>query len=371
MGRLNKKGMLLLLTGLIITLFAATNVYANAKPIQNTVKAYSGVKILYNGNELTGEKSPYIIDDTTYIPLRMLMENFGKYVFWDAANYRVIITDGSEIADLKAQITQKNTQIASLQQNIKELNAQISDLKKNEKDNDQDDLEGMEDRLSDAFEDAGYDYFADAGIETSFSLSGNKDKLNYTIRLDFRRAKKYDDLAEITQKKLKTFLDDVRSKVNREIRNTKYKNAEINGRLNDRDTTKYYVKDNGRSYSFSWDEKSTSVSEIQEVLRSSFKNAGSDYFNDSGIKATIDLSGSKTSLAYNIKLDFSKAKDYTDLSELSTSKLKTFLNAVKSGIDSEIDGTAFEGAKLSGKLSDSKATYYVKYDNGTYSFNWK
>jgi hypothetical protein len=94
MGRFNKKGMLLLLAGLIITLMAATSVYAaNAKPILNTVKAYSGVKIVYNGNELTGDKSPYIINDTTYIPLRMLMENLGKTIYWDAMNYRVVVLD--------------------------------------------------------------------------------------------------------------------------------------------------------------------------------------------------------------------------------------------------------------------------------------
>jgi len=97
-----------LLAGLIITLFAATNVYADTKPILNNVKAYSGVKIVYNGNELTADKSPYIINDTTYIPLRMLMENFGKNVFWDSINYRVVIIDGNSEANLKSQITQKD-----------------------------------------------------------------------------------------------------------------------------------------------------------------------------------------------------------------------------------------------------------------------
>lgn len=119
MGRFNKKGMLLLLAGLIITLMAATSVYAaNAKPILNTVKAYSGVKIVYNGNELTGDKSPYIINDTTYIPLRMLMENLGKTIYWDAMNYRVVVLDTGNEASLKAQIAEKDAKIASLEDTI-------------------------------------------------------------------------------------------------------------------------------------------------------------------------------------------------------------------------------------------------------------
>lgn len=59
------------------------------------VDAYSGVKVFFNGQEVRNPNQPLIINDSTYVPLRMIMELVGTGVTWDAANYRVMLTGAS------------------------------------------------------------------------------------------------------------------------------------------------------------------------------------------------------------------------------------------------------------------------------------
>lgn len=85
-----KKVAMLLLVVLTLAIFGASAVYGASAL---TVKAYPGVTIFYNGKQLTDAQQPLIINDYTYVPLRMVMENFGKTVTWDGANRQVIITN--------------------------------------------------------------------------------------------------------------------------------------------------------------------------------------------------------------------------------------------------------------------------------------
>lgn len=368
----NKKRWLLFFA---VMLFIAIGVAtASAAPTGKIVQAYQGVKIIFNGQQLTGTTQPYIINNTTYVPLRMLMNGFGKNISWDAANYQVIITDtaSSTETNLKAQLAQKDTQIADLQSTITRLNAQISDLK-DENNDDSTSLSDIKETLSDYFEDAGDDYFDDDGIDTTISLSGDEDDLAYTIKLDFDDADDYDKLKDLNESDIKSFLNAVKSKINSEIEDTDYEDADLTGKLVDYDTSSYYVKYNGSSYTYSWDDEDddSSLSDIKETLNDDFEDAGDEYFDDDGIDTTISLSGDEDELTYTIKMDFSDANDYDHLYDLSQSEIRTFLNAVKSTINDEIEDTDYEDADITGKLSDNdNSSYYVKYDGSSYSFSW-
>ncbi|NPV93261.1 MAG: hypothetical protein HPY50_21085 [Firmicutes bacterium] len=122
----NKKhrwGALLILA--VVYIIASSQI--STASVAERVDAYRGVAIIYNNQELTGDKQPYIIDDTTYIPLRMLMNSFGKNIYWDAANYRVVISDGPDftVSRLNEQIKQKDEEIASLNARISSLESQL------------------------------------------------------------------------------------------------------------------------------------------------------------------------------------------------------------------------------------------------------
>jgi hypothetical protein len=341
----------------VFTTFTGSNVYAvsNAK----MVTAYQGIKIVYNGQELTDSTQPYVINNTTFVPLRILMNYFGKAVTWDAVNSRVLITD--DTSSLKEQLAQKDAQIKTLQSQITQLNTKISE--------DDNDLSDIEDTLNNYFEDRADDYFDDDGIDVTISLDGDEDDLAYTVKLDFDDADDYSDLTDVSETDLKTFLNAVKSKINSEIEDTDYEDADLTGKLLDNDTSSYYVKYNGSSYTFSWDD--TDLSDIEDTLSDYFGDAGNDYFDDDGIDVTISLDGDEDDLAYTVKLDFDDADDYTDLTDISESNLEDFLDDVKSKINSEIEDTDYEDADISGELKDNDtSSYYVEYSNGSYSFSW-
>jgi len=114
-----------------------------------------------------------------------------------------------------------------------------------------------------------------------------------------------------------------------------------------------------------------SIKDIEDTLNDYFEDGGNDYFADDGIDVAISLDGDEDDLAYVIKLDFSDADVYDDLTEVSANKIKTFLNAVRSKIYTEIDGTGYEDADITGKLVDNdQASYHVKYNGSSYTFSW-
>ncbi|TEB06190.1 hypothetical protein Psch_03234 [Pelotomaculum schinkii] len=114
-----------------------------------------------------------------------------------------------------------------------------------------------------------------------------------------------------------------------------------------------------------------SVSDIENTLDNYFEDAGDNYFGDDGIDVTISLDGDEDDLAYRVTLDFDDAVDYEDLTDISQTKLKTFLSAVKSKIKAEIADTDLQDADIMGKAVDNdNSSYYVEYDGSSYTFSW-
>lgn len=58
--------------------------------------ASSPIKLIVNGNQVTSDVAPVIVNDRTMVPLRVIADNLGRYVWWDQDNRRVFITQTSE-----------------------------------------------------------------------------------------------------------------------------------------------------------------------------------------------------------------------------------------------------------------------------------
>lgn len=141
------------------------------------LKANYGVQILFNNNVLTSTNQPFIVDGTTYVPLRMLMESFGdKQIVWDGTSKRVLITSGiSQMETLyMQQIASRNTQITELQNKVKTLEAQLAAA---EDAADDVDLDNLEDDLNDDYEDF-------EGLDLSITLSGDNEEITLKIAID-------------------------------------------------------------------------------------------------------------------------------------------------------------------------------------------
>ena len=370
MEKIKNRFLIVLITMLVFTV--GLTVTAAAAPTPVKVTAYEGIKIIYNGQEVSGSNQPYIINNVTYVPFRLLMENFGKNVSWDAANYKVLITDDTISADQKIQLSNQVVDLQNknkeLQNTITSLNAKIAALEANNNDTSTSDIAG---EISDYLEDAGDDYFDDAGIDFTYSLSGDEDELVYKIVMDLDDADDYDDLTEISSSDIASYLNAVKSRISLEANDTDYDDADITGKLIDANKSSYYVQYNGSSYAYSWDDDGD-ISDIEESVVDYFADAGDDYFDDDAIEVDISLDGDEDEIEYDVAIDCSDSdSDYTDMRDISTSELKTFLNALKSRINSEIDDTDFADADISGYVYDrNHSSYNIKYDSGSYSFSW-
>jgi len=402
-----KRDLLIALASILIVVFGAVTVYG-ASNVSTVLQAYKGVKVVYNGTTLTSTSEPYIINNTTYVPIRMLMDKIGKDISWDAANQQVIINNGAEeiakdkqIEDLKNQVTSLNAKIKGLEtalgnadttirtidDTLNKYNKTVSSTtttttnttnttntnsNTNTTNTSSKTLNDFQTNLNNFFEDAGDDYLDDDGIEFNIGLSGSTAELVYNITLDFDDADDYDRLTQVDQSDVKSLLNIVKSKISSEISVTDYKNANITGKLSDQDNSNYYVKFNGSTYSFSWDEDDV-ISDVTDYLDDYFEDGGDTYFSDKGIAFEFNISGDKEDLKYEIYINFDDAEDEDNenLDDLNKTYVQNFLKKVKSCISSEIDGTDYEDASITGYLyDDDDDDYYVRYNGTSYSFSY-
>ncbi|HPF20299.1 MAG TPA: copper amine oxidase N-terminal domain-containing protein [Syntrophomonas sp.] len=388
-----KRDLLIALASLLIVVFGAVTVYG-APSVSTVVQAYTGVKIVYNGTTLTSTSEPYIINNTTYVPIRMLMNQFGKDISWDGDTMQVIIKNSAgenakdkQIEDLKNEVTALNAKIKGLETALGNADTTLRSiddaLDKYQKTagtavttpvtpgiSTGSTLSDFQSNLNKYFEDAGDEYFDDDGIEFSINLSGNTVDLVYDITLDFDDADEYDRLNQISQSDVKTLLNMVKAKITSEVYGTNYKDAKITGKLSDQDNSSYYVKFNGSSYSYSWDENDV-IDNVIEALEDEYENGGDVYFGDEDIAFEFEINGDEDDLEYEIHMNFDDAYDYDNLREINKTYVRNFLNKVKSTISDEIEDSDYEDADITGYLyDDDNDDYYVKYNGSSYTFSY-
>lgn len=71
--------------------------------------AENAIKLFINGNEVACDVSPCIINDRTMVPARVVFENFGAAVNWNAAESEVKILSGT--TDITFKINSKNAYV--------------------------------------------------------------------------------------------------------------------------------------------------------------------------------------------------------------------------------------------------------------------
>lgn len=295
------------------------------------VDAYSGVKVYFNGQEVINPDQPLIINDRTYVPLRMIMELVGSGVTWDAANYRVMLTGAG------------SKELAAKDKEIAELKSKIAELEKNTSKGKGGDLDEIEEELIDLFEDAGDEYFDDNKIKVALTLTGDEDDIAYSIKLDFKSSRSYDDLSDVSKKDIESFLDDVEEELTDAIDGTDYEDADITGKLTDKNNSKLYVKYNGKSYSYNLG--TDDLGDIEDEVKAAFRSAGSRYFGDSLISVSISLDGDEDDISYRIDINASRSDIEPDQDDIDWLE-----DDVIDAIKAEIRGTDFSGADIKGRV---------------------
>lgn len=349
--------------------------------------------VQFNGEHLSLDVDPQIDNGTTLVPLRGIIEALGADIEWDDTSKTVTVVKGDDTIELTIgqKTAYKNGDAVDLNVACKLVNGrtmvplrfiseaigadvnwdgETRDISITFNSSVDDYIADLKDTLKDYFKDAGNVYFGDDGIDTAINLWGNKNDLVYTVKLDLSNAEDYDNLTDLTETNIESFLNAIKDKINTEINGTDYEDADITGTLVDNDHFYYFVIYNGDSYKYSWNNR-TVVNNIENTLEDSFKDVGDEYFNDEGIEVQISLNEDDEDLVYTVKLDFDDAKDYDKLTDLTKTNIESFLNAFENKIKTEIVGTDFEDADISGKLvDDDHSTYYVKSTGSSYTYSW-
>lgn len=92
---------------MLIMLVGFANISLASTGTKEATLQYVGISININNNIISTKDvngnivNPFIIDGTTYLPIRAVSEALGKDVSWDAENYAVYINDSSESKSLE------------------------------------------------------------------------------------------------------------------------------------------------------------------------------------------------------------------------------------------------------------------------------
>lgn len=337
--KLNKKMIgIVALSSVLISGTLLTNDAFAANATKTLKAVYSNIKLVYNGQTISSSsgQEPFMVNGTTYVPIRMAGEALGKSLVWDGTNKIVNISDTSssdaqviemlrnQITDLnnqlnsvKNELTTANSTIASKDSTITSLQSEINSLKK---DGNNGSLSRLEDDLNDDHED---DYSLDASI----SLSGDKDDISITIKVD---ESTWNNLSSSRQK---TFLQDISDDIRREFRD-----AKIDGTVKNKKSSKLTTFSVSRSGTLSIGSSSSVPS--QSTMLSQLRR---DYSTYRGIPLSIQLDVDKDREEVRVEVYIVK-KDWDDLSSSYQTKiLSSMLNDLEREYpDYDIEGYVYD-----------------------------
>lgn len=94
-----KKQIKSFISGVVITTVAFTSILTvSAKTGNQTVEvAYKNIKMYLNGSQINSSEEPFVLNGSTYVPLRTVSESLGANVTWDGnTNSIYMSTEGEE-----------------------------------------------------------------------------------------------------------------------------------------------------------------------------------------------------------------------------------------------------------------------------------
>lgn len=108
----------------ILTLSMASTGFA-ADTVANLKAYYRNIKVFKNGAQVQFSSEPFIVDGTTYVPLRDISQMLDKDVTWDGTSYNIGINDrpGFNPNELYNQVISQQQTITQLEAKIKTLEA--------------------------------------------------------------------------------------------------------------------------------------------------------------------------------------------------------------------------------------------------------
>lgn len=195
-GILHKKARIVALAVAVIFLLGTIMPVGAADGTKALMAVFRNLKIVVNGSTLISDKEPFIVDGTTYVPIRLVAEATGATVEWDGAQGRVVITTAPSVDSAELQKKYQEGYEAGLKvgdangyiRGLQEGKAQAQDKAKAEKDYDEGYDDGYDAGEEDGFEAGEYDGYW--GNKNDWKRAIDNDS---TIKKDKKISNKSDD----------------------------------------------------------------------------------------------------------------------------------------------------------------------------------
>lgn len=260
-----KKAITLVLA-LFITVMLCGTSEASVGSKQHLVN-YRNIKLTLNNNPVTvlPANEPFIINGTTYLPLRAVAESLNFNVTWQDATSTVVMTskESAELVSLRNQLAIKDQEILALKKQIDNLKG--------------DDLSDLEENIIDD-----YDEIEDVSVE-DINLDGGEDEVKVTVEVDLD---KYDiEWEDLSDTDIQNFIKNMVT----DIQNELSEDTEVTGELIDiesDDTLITFLKDGERALKITFKDdvyrdggSSSDISSVIDDLESSdYELDGIGYF---------------------------------------------------------------------------------------------
>lgn len=290
---------------------------------KKALEAYYDVQIEYNSQALNSDTAPFIVDGTTYVPLRMLMNTFGdKQITWDNANRKVVITGTTSQSEqmYNQQITSRNTQITQLQTELAALKAERDSLL-----DELDDLEDEDLDLDDLEDDLNDDYGDYDDYSIDITIGGDEDDIEVDVDID---NSDWDTLTATEQESLLQHIcDDIWNEA---------EDADITGTITDGSTELgTFTAEAGEDVEADAD---TDLSDLEDTLND-------DYSDYDDITLDISLDGDSDDIELVIEVD----EDEWDT--LTTTEAESLLQNICDDIWDEYEDASIDGSIEDGSTS--------------------
>ena len=172
----NSKKLIVFVAVMMLTLSFASSGFA-ANTMSNLKAYYKNITVYKNGGLFNFSHEPFIVDGTTYVPLRDMAEMLDKEVTWDGVSYKIGVNDkpGQSTVELTQQVFNQQLTISQLETKIKNLESQLEEKEESEKST------SLKDLANDLLDD--YDELDEFNVE-NIKLKGDEDDVTVQIYLD-------------------------------------------------------------------------------------------------------------------------------------------------------------------------------------------
>lgn len=325
----------------ILTLSIASTGFA-ANSMVNLKAYYRNVKVFKNGVQAQFSSEPFIVDDTTYVPLRDISQLLDKDVTWDGKTYNIGINDkpGFNTSELQAQVAAQQIIISQLEAKIKTLEADLETTSSISS------IKEMERYLND-------EYGVYEKIYFDIDLSETKSKIKVEIYVDLDR--EYSRWNDLATRDIDNYLQDIVDDIS-----DAFSSQTISGFIEDsserEELVSFTVSSRGKVSTTEYSSSSRDIEDVEKDLDRKYAST------KNGIKS-VELYSSKSKLyltLYANKSDWDRSlttKQYDILEDMYKDIKDYFDETIYGEIRDDYNGSVLYDFDYSSK---GKATTYSK-----------